>query len=106
LVKVVHRLSLLGYLATTRGKGGGFKLARPAAEIRLGDVIRDAERRFDLVPCLDATKKGQCVIESACVLKRALGEAIRAFLAVADDYTLEDLLRPRDRLRALLSGIS
>jgi DNA-binding IscR family transcriptional regulator len=36
------------------------------------------------------------------VLRRALREATRAFLAVTDSYTLADLVRPRARLRTLL----
>ena len=103
LIKVVHHLSRSGYLTTSRGKGGGFRLARPAAEIRVGAVIRDTESHFDVVPCLSPAGKAECAIEPACVLKRALREATRAFLAVTDDYTLADLLRPRRRLETLLA---
>lgn len=104
LIKVVHHLSRTGYLATSRGKGGGFRLAKAPSEIRVGDVIRDTENHFDLVPCLSSAKKGDCAIESVCVLKRALREAVKAFLAVTDDYTLDDLLRPQHRLRTLLAA--
>ena len=93
-----------GYLSTVRGKGGGFKLAKPASDIRVGDVIRDTERRFDLAPCFDAAQSESCVIEPACVLKRALRQALQAFLTVADSYTLADLIAPQRRLRTLLIG--
>ena len=104
LVKVVHQLGEAGYLTTVRGKGGGLKLAQPASAIRVGDVIRDMEGRFDLVPCFNEAKRGSCSIEPACVLRRALRQALDAFLAVTDEYTLADLLRPRHRLRTLLQG--
>lgn len=104
LVKVVHHLSRRGYLTTLRGKGGGFRLARPAAEIRVGDVIRDTESQLGPVPCLLESGHGGCAIESVCVLRRALREALGAFLAVTDGYTLADLARPRNRLRALLTA--
>ena len=103
LIKVVHHLSKAGYLATSRGKGGGFRLAKHPSKIRVGDVIRVAENHFDLVPCFSSVKKRDCAIEPACVLKRALREATEAFLAVTDDYTLADLLRPRNRLQTLLA---
>jgi len=103
LIKVVHHLGQHGYLLTTRGKGGGFRLAQSPADIRLGDVIRCTEQRFDVVPCLSADRRGECAIDSVCVLKRALREATRAFLSVVDEYTLADLLRPRHKLRALLA---
>lgn len=104
LVKVVHHLSRAGYLTTVRGRGGGFRLARPAADIRVGDVIRATEHQFNLVPCLDNSKRGSCVIEPACVLRRALCQALEAFLEVTDQCTLADLVRPHHRLRKLLSA--
>lgn len=104
LVKVVHHLSRSGYLATVRGRGGGFRLARPASDIRIGDVIRETEQQFNLVPCLDKAKPKPCVIESACVLKRVLCQALDAFLEVTDQCTLADLVRPRRRLLKLLSA--
>ena len=103
LVKIVHHLSRTGYLTTSRGKGGGIRLAKPASEIRIGDVIRDAENHFNIVPCFGADKKGDCAIEPACALKRVLREAVQAFLSVTDEYTLADLLRPRHRLQSLLA---
>jgi len=103
LVKIVHHLSQTGYLITSRGKGGGLRLARPAPEIRIGNVIRDAENHFNLVPCFGAARKGDCAIEPACALKRVLKEAVQAFLSVTDEYTLADLLRPRRKLQALLA---
>ena len=103
LIKVVHHLSKTGYLETSQGKGGGFRLARHPSKIRVGDVIRDAENHFELVPCFSSGKKQDCAIEPACVLKRALREAMKAFLSVTDDYTLADLLRPRNRLQVLLA---
>jgi Rrf2 family nitric oxide-sensitive transcriptional repressor len=51
LMKVVSVLTRLGYVAARRGPGGGIKLARPADEIRLADVIQDMEDDMDLVEC-------------------------------------------------------
>ena len=62
------------------------------------------EEDLALVQCFDpaATK---CRIESACVLRAVLGEALGAFLAVLDRYTLADLIeRPRALSRLLATG--
>lgn len=104
LMKIVHQLGLLGYVETVRGKGGGIRLARSPGAINLGEVVRRMEEDLALVQCFDpaATK---CRIESACVLRGVLGEALGAFLAVLDRYTLADLIeRPRALSRLLATG--
>ncbi|MFO7287014.1 MAG: Rrf2 family transcriptional regulator [Gammaproteobacteria bacterium] len=102
LMKVVQQLGRQGYLETLRGKGGGLRLGIPASEIRLGDVVRETEGGFHLVPCFDAEHPEACAITPACVLRKALGTALGAFLEVLDRYTLEDLLVADRELEALL----
>src|SRR5262249_9207196 len=74
VMQVVHRLAQLGYLRTTRGKKGGMRLAREAAEINVGAVVRDMERELGVVGCLQGSG-GYCRIEGCCVLQQALREA-------------------------------
>jgi Rrf2 family nitric oxide-sensitive transcriptional repressor len=100
LMKVVHRLGLAGYVETVRGKHGGLRLAEPPEAINLGEVVRRTEPDLDLVPCFEPS--GLCRIRPACALKGVLGEALGAFLAVLDRYTLADLIRPRRELAGLL----
>jgi Rrf2 family transcriptional regulator, nitric oxide-sensitive transcriptional repressor len=101
LTKVAHQLGLAGYVGTLRGKGGGLNLARPATEIRLGDVIRCTEPDMALVPCFEPVH-GPCPIVPACGLRGALHEARQAFLAVLDRYCLDDLVQRRVELASLL----
>jgi Rrf2 family nitric oxide-sensitive transcriptional repressor len=101
LVKVVHNLATLGYIRTTRGRGGGLGLARPPAQINIGDVVRHTEVNFHLVECFDR-ENNTCPIAAACFLKSALHEAQRAFMSVLDRYTLADVLDNKDWLRAVL----
>ncbi|WP_336487685.1 Rrf2 family transcriptional regulator [Methylobacterium nigriterrae] len=89
LTKVVHQLGRLGLIHTTRGRGGGLRLARPPEEIVVGAVVRLTEDDLALVECFAG---GACAITAPCRLRRALGEALAAFLAVLDRYTLADLL--------------
>lgn len=101
LTKVAHQLGVAGYVGTVRGRGGGLRLARPAAEIRLGDVVRRTEPDMALVPCF-APAPGSCPIVPACGLRGALDEARQAFLDVLDRYSLADLVRRRPELARLL----
>jgi Rrf2 family nitric oxide-sensitive transcriptional repressor len=102
-MKVVQHLGRTGYLETMRGKGGGLRLAVPANEIGLGDVVRGAEGGFLIVPCFDKSRPDICVIAPACTLKGVLQGALAAFLETLDEYTLEDLLAPKRPLRKLLA---
>lgn len=98
LKKVVTLLSRKGYLVTERGHGGGFTLGRPAETIRLGALLRDTEPGFALVRCY--TDPGDCLLTPFCGLPRVFDEALAAFLAVLDLYTLQDLaLAPGTILR-------
>ena len=101
LVKVVHFLGRRGWIRTIRGKGGGMLLARPAADIRIGDVVRDTEGAMRPAECF-AADGGPCVLGSMCRLKGALGEAIGAFYAALDRHTLADLAADREELATVL----
>ena len=98
LMKVVHDLGKEGFLVTTRGRGGGLKLARPAEQIVVGDVVRHTEDSFQLVDC------DNCIIASACGLRIALAAATGAFLAVLDGRTLGDLVARRLDLTRLFEA--
>ncbi len=89
LMKVVHELQQHGYLKTIRGKGGGVVLARAPEQINLGQVVRDMEPDLALVECFRADN--QCVITPDCQLKTMLNDALQAFLATMDHYTLKDM---------------
>jgi Rrf2 family nitric oxide-sensitive transcriptional repressor len=86
LVKVVHNLSVRGFVQATRGKGGGLRLGRPATAITIGEVVRRTEPNFHLAECFG--HKDRCVITGSCVLMPILYKAHRAFMEVLDGYTL------------------
>ena len=101
IVKVIHTLQSLGYLETTRGRGGGFVLARDPETIRVGDIVRDTETNLVLVECFDA-EANTCRLNPACSLKRALQGALHAFLKELDRYTLADFVGQRRQVQRLL----
>ena len=100
LMKVVHQLAVSGDVATVRGQRGGLRLGRPAEEINLGAVVRRVEPDLRIAPCFGDVER--CAIQAHCVLEKALHEALSAFLAVLDRYTLADLVARPSVLAALL----
>lgn len=91
LMKIVQQLSAQGLLETTRGRGGGMRLMRPAESINIGSVVRTTETDFNLVECFDPATD-HCRLSGQCRLKGVLGRAIGAYLAVLDGVTLADLV--------------
>ena len=86
-------LSASGLLETTRGRGGGMRLMKPAREINIGAVVRSTETDFTVVECFDP-ENNQCRLSSHCRLQGVLGKAMQSFFGVLDALTLEDLMAP------------
>lgn len=99
LMKVVQELSQKGYLIAARGKRGGLRLGMPPAEIKIGMLVRDMESDFALAECLG--ENGQCILDPGCRLRSVLTEALDAFIAALDAYTLQDIVSGRKRAKLL-----
>ncbi|WP_374528826.1 SUF system Fe-S cluster assembly regulator [Novosphingobium sp.] len=81
--KLVSRLTAAGLLRSSRGVGGGLKLARPAAAITLADIIEAVEGPIALTPCVD-TARNDCALDGGCTVKPhwgIVGNAVRSALA-------------------------
>ena len=99
LLKILRKLTAAGFVATTRGRAGGIRLARPASEIGLGEIVRATEE-FALAECFEPGSN--CPILSSCGFNGALNEALAAFLAVLDRTTLADLANNERNLNVLV----
>ena len=104
LLKVAVTLRKLGFVETIRGRSGGIRIAVEPDRINIGALVRATEEDFSLVECMQGAGSA-CVISPACRLRGVFAEALAAYLAVLDTYTLADILRNRATLRPLL-GIS
>lgn len=104
IVKIVHELGRAGYLETQRGRGGGFRLAKAAEEVVIGDVLRLTEGPLELVECFNQ-EANTCPLIGVCKLSKALQKATRAFMAVLDDLTLADIASNRGDLLARIAPL-
>lgn len=97
IMKIVHELGRAGYLETVRGRGGGFRLARPPEDIVVGEVVRMTEGPLDVVECFNP-EKNTCPLMGICILSKKMQEATAAFMAVLDDLTIAQIASNRGQL--------
>lgn len=95
LVKVVHRLAQLGYILSSKGKGGGITLAHAPETLRLGDLVKSLEPNMDLVECFDPATN-TCRVVSSCQLKHYLANANSAFIESLNQHTLADAVKNKE----------
>lgn len=103
LMKVTYQLGKLDLIETVRGRGGGIRLAHDPKDINIGAVVRQTEEDFHLVECFNPSNN-LCKISPECQLKNALYEALQAYLAVLDGYTLDQFILSKEKLLALFEG--
>ena len=99
LMKVASDLAGSGYVQSLRGRGGGLRLARLASEINIGEMVRHTEGQVDLVGC------GSCALAPACGMVCAFKNAVEAFFATLETYSLANIMtngRP-EQLRQILA---
>lgn|SRR5690606_7610335 len=101
LFKLIKPLVTAGLLQTVRGRKGGIRLGRPAAEITLLDTIRLTEESFSMAECFE-DGESSCPLTGSCDLNAALREALGAFFAVLESHTIADLAGKRRDLRQRL----
>lgn len=81
--KLVSCLANAGLLRSSRGAGGGLKLARPAAAITVADIVEAVEGPIALTACVERGKN-ECNLEGACTVRPhwpLVNEALRGALA-------------------------
>ena len=89
LVKVAHFLSQQEWVLATRGKGGGLRLARPASDYRVGDLVRALENQHALVNC----QEPPCALDGYCRLSGVLARGMQSFYDELNQYTLADIVQ-------------
>lgn len=105
LAQVVNQLSQKGILHTQRGRKGGLELARPARDIRIGEVFRHVEGGVPTIECF-ADADGSCPLKGACRLRLALRDAAQAFYASLDEVTLDALVCDNADLVRILQPVA
>lgn len=91
LEQIVSLLNKAGFLKTARGTTGGYKLAKPANEYIVGDILRATEGELAPIYCL--TEQGSCSRQKQCKTHsfwKGLDDVINEYV---DSKTLADLIK-------------
>ena len=67
LEQLIAKLRKAGLVTSVRGAGGGYKLALPASEISVGDILRALEGSLDAVNCPGLEEESSCGGSEFCV---------------------------------------
>ncbi|PKN08074.1 MAG: hypothetical protein CVU73_09495 [Deltaproteobacteria bacterium HGW-Deltaproteobacteria-8] len=93
--KLIRRLKRAGLVLSKRGPKGGHILAKPAAHITVGDVVRALEDWVVLKGCsFGKDACDTCARQDTCPTKVVWEEANEAMFQTLDSYTLQRLIKP------------
>ena len=82
-----------GFLLSTRGKMGGYRLAKPSHLISMGEIIRVIEGPLALVPCVSRTAYRRCLdchSEADCAIRHAMMRVRDETARILDGTSLAD----------------
>jgi FeS assembly SUF system regulator len=90
--KLMGQLAASGLLSSVRGAGGGFALARPAADISLADIVEAVEGPIALTMCADSNNH-ECILDAHCRVKPHIGVVGQAVRGALGAVRLAELAR-------------
>ncbi len=99
LEQVMQQLREAGYVQSVRGKHGGYRLAKPAAQITIGSVVRLIDGPLAPIGCVSQTayEPCNCPDEAHCGLRMLMLDVRNAIAAILDRYTLADVVEVTTR---------
>jgi len=94
LEQIFTQLKSAGYVASRRGKFGGYSLARPMSRIKFGAVIRLIDGPLAPIRCVSQTSCARCSCpdENHCGLRMLMFDVRNAISTILDRYTLADIV--------------
>jgi len=108
LEQILLALKNAGLLQSKMGFGGGYYLARPAAEINLGQIVRVLDGPLAPIRCVSqmAYEPCDCPDEQTCGLRMVMGDVRNAIAAILDNTSLADVVARMNGTRARLTRLS
>lgn len=91
VAKTVPILVRHGIIEGIRGRNGGIKLARPASQISIGEIVRASEITH-LEADIFSGEEIDSAIRSAAPINQMFDAALEAFISILDAHTVEDMI--------------
>ncbi|MFI5337412.1 MAG: RrF2 family transcriptional regulator [Opitutales bacterium] len=106
LEQVMQQLREAGYVSSVRGRHGGYRLAKPAARIAIGSIVRLIDGPLAPIRCVSQTayEPCNCPDEAHCGLRMLMLDVRNAIAAILDRYSLADVVEVTTR-KMLASGV-
>jgi Rrf2 family protein len=104
---ILSELRNAGYVHSKKGKGGGYMLARPPAQISVGDLVRTLDGPLAPIQCASQRmyrKCDDCVDETHCAVRLVMMEAREAISRVLDHTSLDQMRALGEAGLAMLDG--
>jgi Rrf2 family protein len=92
LEQILLDLKRGGFVVSRRGKVGGYLLAKPPSQIKLGDVVRFIDGPIEPVACVDNKYKG-CNEINRCIFRPVWKRVTEATAKIIDSISFEDLAK-------------
>ncbi len=101
LEQILLTLKNAGLLHSKMGIGGGYRLAKPAGQISLAQIVRVLDGPLAPVKCVSqmAYEPCECPDEETCGLRLAMGDVRNAIATILDGTSLEDVTRQMSKIR-------
>lgn len=99
LEQVMQQLREAGFVESERGKHGGYRLAKPAGQIHIGEIVRLIDGPLAPIGCVSQTAYAPCNCpdEAHCGLRMLMLDVRNAIAAILDRYTLADIVEVTTR---------
>ena len=98
LEQLVRKLKKAGLVTSVRGAQGGYRLARPAEEISVGDVLRALEGSIEAVSCQEG-ENPSCVGKDLCVARYVWQKVNKSIQETVDSIMISQLVEESRRIQ-------
>ena len=105
---ILLQLKNAGLLQSRKGKGGGYELAKPPAEISIGQVVRILEGPLAPVPCVSVMAYRRCTEcddEASCGIRLVMKDVRDAIADILDNTSLQEMLKRSHDARRSQQGV-